>query len=181
MASSSGSRVAPAPRFSGAAADGVVDEDAAHRLGCDAEEVRAVAPVNRVLVNEPQICFVDERGGLQGVAGPLARELARGDPLQLAIDERQQLVERRAVARLRLPEQSGHALSQLFSHLPKSAPRILNDSRPAAANAPMPSPEKFPPPDPSGPIFLRLVMRAHLPRPTRKPAGAWFASIISST
>ena len=97
-----------------APADGVVDEDAAHRLGGDGEEMRAVAPVNRVLVDKAQVCFVDERGGLQRVSGPLARKLARSNPLQLEIDERQQLIERRAVARLRLPEQPCH----LFTHLP---------------------------------------------------------------
>jgi hypothetical protein len=71
-----------------------------------------------VLVYKAQVRLVDERGGLQRVSGSLARKLARCNPLQLAIDKRQQLVERRAVARLRLLEKSCYAISQIFTLLP---------------------------------------------------------------
>ena len=70
-----------------------------------------------MLIDKPQVSLIDERGGLQRVTGPLARKLARGNLLEFEINERLQLIERRAVARLRLPEQSCYAVYQLFTLL----------------------------------------------------------------
>src|SRR5918993_2740058 len=54
----------------------VIDEDAAHHLRRDAEEVRPVLPLHLRLIDEPQVGFVDERGRLQGVALSLAAQVA---------------------------------------------------------------------------------------------------------
>lgn len=70
-----------------------------------------------MLVYQAQVRLVDKRGGLQRVSGTFARKLARGNPLQLEIDDRQQFVERRSVARLRLSEQSCYAIYQNFTLL----------------------------------------------------------------
>jgi hypothetical protein len=37
--------------------------------------------------NQSQPSFVDERGGLKGLAGGLARHLLRGEPAQFLIDQ----------------------------------------------------------------------------------------------
>jgi len=47
----------------------MIDKDAAHQLGRDAEEMRAVLPVYVSLINEPEISLIDERRGLQRMAG----------------------------------------------------------------------------------------------------------------
>ncbi len=88
----------------------VIDEDAAHHLRGDAEEVRAVLPLHLRLIHEPHVRLVDERGGLQRVADALLAQVARGEAPQLAVDDGQQVVEHPAVAVRQADEQSGHLL-----------------------------------------------------------------------
>ena len=73
--------------FGGELAAGAVDEDAPHGLGGGAEEVGAVF---KALVAEPQPRLMDERGGLERVAGLLAGHLRAGELAQLGIDLREQ-------------------------------------------------------------------------------------------
>jgi hypothetical protein len=84
---------------------GVVDEDAAHHLRGHADELRAVLPARAPLVNHQQVRLVDEGGRLERVVGALAPEVVAGQPPQLVVDERHQLVEGRAVAAAPLFEQ----------------------------------------------------------------------------
>ena len=42
-------------------------------------------------IHQPEEGFVDERRGLQRVAGALARHVAMGQPVQLVVDQRHQL------------------------------------------------------------------------------------------
>ena len=77
MASSSGTRCAPSPRFLAACAAGVVHEDSAHHLRGDAEEMRAVPPVDLALFDQPQVRLVNQRRRLERVPRPLAAKLAR--------------------------------------------------------------------------------------------------------
>ena len=72
----------------------VIDEDAAHHLRGDGEEVAAILPVDVALIEQLQVGLVDDGGGLQPVVPPLARELARGQRIELVVDERDQTVER---------------------------------------------------------------------------------------
>ncbi len=44
---------------------GMVDQNAAHQLGGNTQELRAVLPSRLPLVHQPQIGFVDQCGGLQ--------------------------------------------------------------------------------------------------------------------
>jgi hypothetical protein len=60
--------------------------------------VGAVLPAHPPLVDELEERLVDQRRRLQRVALALAAEVPPGQQLQLAADERQQAVERRAVA-----------------------------------------------------------------------------------
>ena len=50
----------------------VVDEDAAHDLCRDTEEVRAILPIDLALVNEPHVRLMDQGRRLQGVVRALA-------------------------------------------------------------------------------------------------------------
>src|SRR5215207_9507907 len=88
----------------------VVYEYAAHHLRGDAEEVRAVLPLNLRLVYEAHVRLVDERSGLQGVADALAPQVARRELAQLAVDDRQKVVEDAAVAFRQAHEESRHVL-----------------------------------------------------------------------
>jgi hypothetical protein len=45
-------------------AAGVIDQDAPHLLGGNAEEVTAILPLHIALVNKAQIGFIHESGGL---------------------------------------------------------------------------------------------------------------------
>ena len=63
-----------------------------------AEEVRAILAVHAGCFHQAQVRFVHECGGLQAVARPLAGHTGLGDPVQLGMDDRDQLVERRVVA-----------------------------------------------------------------------------------
>ena len=55
---------------------GVVDKNAPHDLGCDAEEVRSIAPIGLPLIHKFQIRFVYERRGLQEVITALAAHVS---------------------------------------------------------------------------------------------------------
>ena len=96
----------------------VVDEDPAHDLRGHAEEVRPILPVDLPLINQSQIHLVNERRRLQAVAGSLAPQLARGDPAELRVDERQQLIERAPVTATPISEESRHIARR--SHLPSA-------------------------------------------------------------
>lgn len=74
----------------GLAHAGVVDEDAAHGLGGDGEEVGAIFPVKRLPAHELQVGLVDEGSGLKSVTGPLSAEVTGGEALQLRIDDIEQ-------------------------------------------------------------------------------------------
>ena len=54
----------------GASRPRMIDENASHHAGGDAEEVCPVAPLDTPLINQPYVCLVDERG----------REAASGRP-----------------------------------------------------------------------------------------------------
>ena len=54
--------------------------------------MRAVAPVDALLAEQPQVGLVDQRGRLQRVPGALAAQLRRGDALELGVDPLEQLL-----------------------------------------------------------------------------------------
>ena len=54
----------------------VIDENPPHHAGGDAEEVCAVAPLDLLLIDQPDVCFVDQGGWLQRMAGRLAPHVA---------------------------------------------------------------------------------------------------------
>ena len=90
-------RFAAAPLL-GVAGPRVVDQDPAHGLGGDREEVAAVLPGDARLVDEAEIRLVDDGRRLERVARALSPELALGDLAQLRIDERHEPLDGRRVA-----------------------------------------------------------------------------------
>jgi hypothetical protein len=73
--------------FAGAAAACVVDQDAAHLRGRDGEEVHAIVHLERLAAEEAEIGLVDQRRGLQNVAGAFAAQVAGGQPVQVGVDD----------------------------------------------------------------------------------------------
>src|SRR6266567_3173753 len=69
-----------------------------HHIGGDREEMRPVAPVDTVNIDQPQIGFIDQRGSLQGIARAGFSPVAAGNLVQLAVNERDQLLLRGEVA-----------------------------------------------------------------------------------
>ena len=85
------------PRAWHGAAPGALDEDAAHGLGGGGEEVSAAVPMLRFLhVHQPQVRLVDQRGGLERLAGLFLGQLLAGELPQFVVDQRQELRRRRA-------------------------------------------------------------------------------------
>ncbi len=60
--------------------------------------MRPVLPLELLPVGQAKVCLVDQRGSLQGVAGPLAPHVAAGDPPQFLVKDGHNLFHRPAVA-----------------------------------------------------------------------------------
>src|SRR5579883_61281 len=57
-------RLAKALAFGGLIGASMIDQDAAHHAGGNAQEMSAVLPVDRVLIDQPKIGFMDQSGRL---------------------------------------------------------------------------------------------------------------------
>ena len=106
---------------------GVLDQHAAHHPRRHAEQVGTVLPVD-LLAGETQQRLVDQRGRLQGVIGALAAQLDPGQPPQLVVDGREQLVERLLPSAAPLGEQAreplvSRSVQARVSSAPWSPPR----------------------------------------------------------
>lgn len=86
---------------------GILHEDSAHGFRRCAEKVRAPPPVLPVGILQTQPRFVDQGGRLKRLSGPLLRHFVRCQPAQFPIDQREQLVARVQIARLKGVEQLG--------------------------------------------------------------------------
>ena len=69
----------------------MVDQNAPHQFGSGPIELGAALPMGRMLANQLQISFMNQRSGLKGMARPLAPHIAAGQPLELVIDQRDKL------------------------------------------------------------------------------------------
>jgi len=86
----------------------VVHEYLSHEARRHTQEVPAILKVSRTLAREAQIRFVHQSRALQGVSTPLPTQVVVGEPMQLAVEEGYQSVERGRIARLPLGEQRRH-------------------------------------------------------------------------
>ena len=64
--------------------------------------MRAVLPVDAPLIDQLYVRLVDQGRRLQRAVAALVGEMAAGDDVQLVVDERDELVERRSIAALPL-------------------------------------------------------------------------------
>jgi len=85
---------------------GVIDKDPAHGLGGGRNEVTAA--VEPLVADQPQVGFVDEGGGVEGVAGGFGSHAYGGEFPQFVIEEREQICGGLAVTLLNGFEQAGH-------------------------------------------------------------------------
>src|SRR5205814_2893423 len=109
-ASSNSTLSAPPAPFLGSLAPGVVNQDLAHRLGGDSEEVGAVLPAWTGLIGQPQISLVDQRSRLERVVGTLSAHMTVSDAPELLIDQRGQLDESGTVSVTPVHQELGHSM-----------------------------------------------------------------------
>src|SRR5438874_2125051 len=89
----------------------VIDEHAAHHLGGDTEEMRAIFPGDTTLRQQADVRLVDDGRWLQCLAAALAAQVAGGQPPKLALDALHQLRFRIGRALPPPPQQHGHVVS----------------------------------------------------------------------
>jgi len=70
----------------------MIDQDAPHHARRNGIKVDAAVPVH-VRIHQPQIRFVDQGGGGQGIAGTLGTQASPGHLMQRFIDDWHQLVQ----------------------------------------------------------------------------------------
>ena len=92
----------------------MIDEDAAHGLCGDTEEVRPVLPAHVALFDQLQERFVDEGGRLQRVVRALPPEIPGGLTAELAMDERHQVLQGVRLASAEIVEQAGDVVGVWF-------------------------------------------------------------------
>ena len=106
----------------------------------------AVPPVDSPLVDQAQIRFVHQRGGLQRVPATLARELAPRHPPEVGVEQPEQPLRALGLARAPGAEQIGHlgddGLPSFFAHgvSPASLPTVYAatvDGRPGSLRIPV--------------------------------------------
>ena len=85
----------------------MVHEDAPHHASGNRQEMRAVPPWNVLGIDEPQICFVDQRRRLKAVPGTLSCHAPSRDLVKLPLYERNQPVEGGLIALTPSEQQSG--------------------------------------------------------------------------
>jgi hypothetical protein len=85
----------------------VIDQNAPHDLRGDREKVRTIGPVDVPLIDQANVGFVDEGGGLECVTSSLPAHVAAREAMQFFIDQRVQLVECRLIPVAPLSEQLG--------------------------------------------------------------------------
>ena len=94
----------------------VVDENLAHKLGGDGEEVPAAFKVEGFLPDEACVGFVHESGALQGMIGALFPQLEVSQAVEFFIDLRDQGVQGVAVAGPPYLQQARYIAGKLGAH-----------------------------------------------------------------
>src|SRR5580704_9132762 len=69
----------------------MIHQNVPHQLRGNAKKVSTVLPVRRLLMEEAQICLVNQGSTLKGVIGAFLPEVAAGDAAQLSINQGDQL------------------------------------------------------------------------------------------
>ena len=85
----------------------MVNQNLAHEAGGDGVEVAPVFELWGGGAGEPEVDFVDQGGGLEGMARAFAPEGTHGEPVQLTVDKGDELFEGRCLAFTPLLEEDG--------------------------------------------------------------------------
>src|SRR5262249_5461968 len=91
-------KLPPAAAFVGRATARVLDQDLAHQLRRHTVTMSPALPFGEILLDQPQVGLIDERGRLQGVIRALPAKIAVSQFMKLLEYDRHQLVERGLVA-----------------------------------------------------------------------------------
>src|SRR5438876_6947662 len=86
----------------------IVQQDTAHDLRRNAEKMRAILPMNLLLIDKPQVGFVYQSRRLQRVIAILAPHIAVRQAMQLPFDKRQQFIQGRLIAVPPINQQTGN-------------------------------------------------------------------------
>jgi hypothetical protein len=78
--------------------------------------MRAILDIERPLVDQPQIGFVNQRRALQGMPRPFPLEMMPRDVAEFLVDQRNPRFQRFLIARSPAHEQLGHRLGMLLIH-----------------------------------------------------------------
>jgi hypothetical protein len=96
----------------------IVDQDETHGFGGSGKEVTAARELS--IANQPQVCLMNQTGGLQRLPRFLLRQLLAGELAQLVIDQRQELLSGLKVALLDGGQDTGDV-----GHSSKHTARVL--------------------------------------------------------
>src|SRR5881409_4397254 len=108
----------------------MVNHDAPHQLRGRRDKVGPALPYRLRIIDQPQVGFVENGGGLQGVPGALPAHVMVGEPMQFGLHQREQLLQRSLVSAAPVAEQLGDLLSRGWGrrHTGCSTPQILTQS-----------------------------------------------------
>src|SRR6476620_204198 len=90
----------------------MVNHDAPHQLRGRRDKVGSALPDRLRIIDQPQVGFVESRGGLQSVAGALPAHVMMGEPVQFGLHQREQLLQRSLVSAAPVAEELGDLLSR---------------------------------------------------------------------
>jgi hypothetical protein len=94
----------------------MVDENPAHHAPGDREEVCPVVQLDAGLIDETEVHLVGESGGLKGVVGTFAPEVAARQASELLVDLRHELIEGGTIAAPRSQEEPGRVVRSVSGH-----------------------------------------------------------------
>src|SRR5436190_3706478 len=109
----------------------MVNHDAPHQLSGGRDKVAPALPDRLRIINQPQIGFVENGGGLQCVASALPAHVMVRESVQFGLHQREQLLQRSLISAAPVAEQLGDLLSRGRGrrHTGCSTPHILTRSR----------------------------------------------------
>src|SRR6266478_2651324 len=90
----------------------MVNHDAPHQLRGSRDKVGPALPDRLRIIDQPEVGFVENGGGLQGVAGALPAHVMVGEPVQFGLHQREQLLQRSLVSAAPVAEELGDLLSR---------------------------------------------------------------------
>jgi hypothetical protein len=96
----------------------VIEEDAAHHVCRDSQKMGAILPRDPILVDQPEVRFVDERCRLERVLGSFAPHQSGCNPTQIVEDDGCQTISCRSIPFAELDEKPGNVFRPLRHRSP---------------------------------------------------------------